>query len=57
MRERILAFVEYFNKTMAKPLQWTFTGKPLKMERKDQDGNTPSLLPLQGALHCDGVLE
>ena len=40
MRERILAFVEYFNKTMAKPLQWAFTGKPLKMERKDQDRNT-----------------
>src|SRR5215469_1419505 len=30
MQKRILAFVEYFNKTMAKPFQWTFTGKPLK---------------------------
>jgi len=29
--ERILAFVDYFNKTMAKPFQWTFTGKPLKI--------------------------
>ena len=31
MRERILDFVDYFNKTMAKPFQWTFTGKPLEM--------------------------
>jgi transposase len=30
MSERILTFVDYFNKTMAKPFQWTFTGKPLK---------------------------
>ena len=29
LRERILAFIEYFNKTMAKPFKWTFTGKPL----------------------------
>jgi len=47
MRERILSFVEYFNKTMAKPLQWAFTGKPLKMERKDQDGNTNRNLPIR----------
>jgi len=24
-----LAFIAYFNKTMAKPFRWTFTGKPL----------------------------
>lgn len=29
LRERILAFIEYFNKTMAKPLKWTYTGRPL----------------------------
>jgi len=29
MQKRILTFVEYFNKTMAKPFQWTFKGKPL----------------------------
>ena len=30
MRERILAFVKYFNETLAKPFRWTFTGTPLK---------------------------
>jgi len=31
LRERILAFIEYFNKTMAKPFKWTYTGKVLKV--------------------------
>ncbi len=26
---RLLAFISYFNRTMAKPFQWTFKGKPL----------------------------
>jgi hypothetical protein len=30
MHKRILAFVEYFNETLAKPFRWTFTGTPLK---------------------------
>ena len=29
LRERILAFIDYFNKTMAKPFKWTFAGRPL----------------------------
>ena len=29
LRERILAFIAYFNKTMAKPFKWTYTGHPL----------------------------
>ncbi len=28
VRERILAFIAYFNQT-AKPFKWTFTGRPL----------------------------
>ena len=28
LRERILAFIDYFNKTMAKPFKWTYTGRP-----------------------------
>jgi len=24
-----LAFVEYFNRTMAKPFKWTYAGRPL----------------------------
>ena len=30
MQERIVAFINYFNETMAKPFRWTFTGNPLK---------------------------
>ena len=29
LRQRILAFIDYFNKTMAKPFKWTYTGHPL----------------------------
>jgi transposase len=27
--ERILEFIDYFNRTMAKPFRWTYTGRPL----------------------------
>lgn len=30
LRERILAFVEYFNETMARAFKWTYTGRALK---------------------------
>jgi transposase len=29
LRERILAFIAYFNQTMAKPFKWTYKGRPL----------------------------
>lgn len=29
LRARILAFIDYFNKTMAKPFKWTYAGRPL----------------------------
>jgi transposase len=29
LKERIEAFIAYFNQTMAKPFRWTFAGKPL----------------------------
>lgn len=29
LRERILAFIAYLNKTMAKPFKWTYKGRPL----------------------------
>jgi transposase len=29
LRERILAFINYFNHTMATPFKWTYTGRPL----------------------------
>jgi len=31
LREKILAFIDYFNRTMAKPFKWTFTGRPLNV--------------------------
>jgi hypothetical protein len=31
LRERILAFIDYFNKTMAKPFKWTYAGRPLQV--------------------------
>ena len=30
LQEKVLAFIEYFNTTMAKPFRWTYDGKPLK---------------------------
>jgi transposase len=29
LRERILAFISYFNTTLAKPFKWTYKGRPL----------------------------
>ncbi len=31
LRERILEFIDYFNRTMAKPFKWTYKGRPLKV--------------------------
>jgi hypothetical protein len=30
LQARILAFIDYFNRTMAKPFKWTYTGRPLQ---------------------------
>ncbi len=30
LRQRLLDFIDYFNRTMAKPYRWTYTGQPLK---------------------------
>jgi len=29
LRQRILAFIDYFNETLAKPFRWTYAGRPL----------------------------
>jgi hypothetical protein len=29
LRQRVLAFIDYFNQTMAKPFKWTYAGRPL----------------------------
>ncbi|MDI7276279.1 MAG: transposase, partial [Anaerolineae bacterium] len=31
LRQRILAFIDYFNRAMAKPFKWTYAGKPLQV--------------------------
>ncbi len=31
LRDKILAFIDYFNRTMSKPFKWTFTGRPLNV--------------------------
>jgi len=31
LRDKILAFIDYFNKTLAKPFKWTYTGRPLNV--------------------------
>lgn len=31
LRDRILKFIEYYNKTMAKPYKWTYAGRPLNV--------------------------
>lgn len=32
LRNQVLAFIDYFNRTLAKPSRWTYTGRPLKAE-------------------------
>ena len=29
LRAKVLAFIAYFNRTMAQPFRWTYDGKPL----------------------------
>jgi transposase len=29
LRAKVLAFIDYYNRTMAKPFRWTYTGQPL----------------------------
>ena len=31
LKTKILAFLEYFNQVFAKPFQWTYNGRPLKV--------------------------
>ena len=30
LKERVLAFIEYFNQTMARPIRWLYSPRPLK---------------------------
>jgi hypothetical protein len=31
LRSKLLAFLMYFNEVFAKPFQWTYTGRPLRV--------------------------
>ena len=31
LRSKLLNFIEYFNRVFAKPFQWTYTGRPLRV--------------------------
>ena len=31
LRNRLLEFIDYFNRTMAKPYKWTYAGRPLNV--------------------------
>lgn len=33
LKDRLLAFIQYFNDTFAKPFNWTYTGRPLTTKR------------------------
>ena len=32
MKDRLLNFIDYFNRTFAKPFRWTYTGRPVTAE-------------------------
>jgi len=34
LNDKVLAFVEYFNKTMARPFKWTYRGRALAREKR-----------------------
>ena len=31
LQKQVLSFIDYFNRTMAKPFKWTYQGKPLRV--------------------------
>lgn len=32
LKTRLLDFIDYFNRSFARPFQWTYTGRPVKAE-------------------------
>ena len=39
MKERLLDFIDYFNRTFAKPFRWTYTGRPITAETVKRPAN------------------
>jgi len=55
LKEKLVSFIEYYNRTFAKPLNWTYNGKPTKSKQlqrpktwreKTQDKKLEKILPL-----------
>ena len=36
LTEKIRAFIDYFNRTFAKPMNWTYNGRPTRNKKKDR---------------------
>jgi transposase len=34
LKERLLSFIDYFNRTFAQPFRWTYTGRPVKVQQR-----------------------
>jgi transposase len=34
LKERLLSFIDYFNRTFARPFRWTYTGRPVKVQQR-----------------------
>ena len=32
LKDRLLQFIDYFNRTFARPFRWTYTGRPVKAQ-------------------------
>ena len=32
LKDRLLEFIDYFNRTFARPFRWTYTGRPVTAE-------------------------
>ena len=39
LKERLMHFIEYFNRTFAKPFRWTYTGRPVTAETVKRAAN------------------
>jgi hypothetical protein len=36
LKDRLLRFIDYFNRTFAQPFRWTYTGRPVKAQRQSR---------------------
>ena len=34
LKDRLLNFIDYFNRTFARPFRWTYTGRPVKAKQQ-----------------------